>query len=53
MARDYYLTALEYILRDFVEGDEERAKRARSTFFSSVDQYCMQTLKIGIMGVVL
>ena len=46
MARDYYLTALEYILRDFVEEDEERAKRARSTFFSSVDLYCMQTLKI-------
>jgi len=44
--REYYVTALEHILRDFVEGDEERAKRARSAFFTSIDQYCMQILKI-------
>lgn len=44
--RDYYVTALEYILRDFIEGDEDRAKRARSAFFTSVDQYSMQVLKI-------
>ncbi|MDD4567370.1 hypothetical protein L21_0230 [Methanoculleus chikugoensis] len=44
--RDYYITSLEYILRDFIEGDEERAKRARSAFFMSVDQYCMQILKV-------
>ncbi|ABN57823.1 MULTISPECIES: hypothetical protein [Methanoculleus] len=44
--RDYYTTALDYILRDFIEGDEERAKRARSTFFTAMDQYCMQVLKI-------
>jgi len=44
--RDYYIMTLEYILRDFIEGDEERAKRARSTLFTSVDQYCMQVLKI-------
>lgn len=44
--RDYYTTALEYILRDFIEGDEERAKRARSVFLTSVDQYCMQALRI-------
>ncbi len=43
--RDYYITALGYILRDFIEGDEERAKRARSAFFMSVDQYCVQALK--------
>ncbi len=44
--RDYYIAALEYILRDFIEGDEDRAKRARSAFFTSVDQYSMQILKI-------
>lgn len=44
--RDYFTTALEYILRDFIEGDEERSKRARSALFMSVDQYCMQALKI-------
>lgn len=46
--REYYITALEYVLRDFIEGDEERAKRARSVFFMSVDQYCMQVLKIKV-----
>ncbi|KLK88198.1 hypothetical protein SZ63_03880 [Methanoculleus sediminis] len=44
--RDYYTTALDYILRDFIEGDEERAKRARSTFFTAMDQYSMRVLKI-------
>lgn len=44
--REYYVTVLEYILRDFIEGDEERSKRARSAFFTSVDQYSMQVLKI-------
>lgn len=44
--REYYITALEYILRDFVEGDEERSKRARSVFFTTVDQYCMHALKL-------
>ncbi len=44
--RDYYTAALEYILRDFIEGDDERSKRARSAFFSSVDQYCMSALSI-------
>ena len=44
--RNHYITALDYILRDFVEGDEDRSKRARSTFFTSVDQYCMHVLKI-------
>lgn len=44
--REYYTTALEYILRDFIEGDEERARHARSAFFMSVDQYCVQALKI-------
>lgn len=44
--REYYITALEYILRDFIEGDDERSKRARSVFFSTVDQYCMHVLKI-------
>jgi len=39
--------ALEYILRDFVEGDEDRTKRARSAFFASIDRYCMLALKIG------
>jgi len=43
--REYYIMALDYILHDFIEGDEERAKRARSTFFTSVDQYCMRVLK--------
>jgi len=43
----HYVMALEYILRDFVEGDEDRTKRARSAFFASVDQYCMLALKIG------
>jgi hypothetical protein len=47
LGRDHYITALDYILRDFIEGDEERAKRARSVFFTSVDQYCMHALKIG------
>jgi hypothetical protein len=44
---DYYVTILEYILRDFIEGDADRAKRARSAFFTSVDQYCTHILKIG------
>ncbi len=44
--RDYYITALEYILRDFIEGDEDRAKGARSAFFTSVDQYSLRILKI-------
>ena len=44
--RDYYIAALEYILRDFIEGDEDRARRARIAFFTSVDQYSMQYLKI-------
>mgnify|MGYP001037743136 CR=1 FL=1 len=46
-ARDYYITTLEYTLRDFIEGDDDRAKRARSVFFTSIDQYCMHILKIG------
>ena len=45
--REHYITALEYVLRDFVEGDEDRAKRARTAFFTSVDQYCMHALRIG------
>ena len=44
--RSHYIAALEYILRDFIEGDDDRAKRAKSTLFSSVDQYCMNVLKI-------
>jgi len=44
--RNHYITALEYILRDYIEGNEDRAKRARSAFFTSVDQYCMHVLKI-------
>jgi hypothetical protein len=47
VGRDHYLTTLEYILQDFVEGDEDRAKRAKPVFFTSVDQYCMHALKIG------
>ncbi|WP_292516947.1 hypothetical protein [Methanoculleus sp.] len=43
----HYITALEYILRDCTGGDEERRKRARSTFFTSVNRYCMHVLKIG------
>ena len=43
---EHYITAVEYVLRDFAEGDEERSKRARSVFFTSVDQYCMDLLKI-------
>ncbi len=43
---NYYLTALEYMLRDIFEGDEERAKRAKAAIFSTIDQYCMQALNI-------
>jgi len=44
--RNHYISALEYILRDTVEGDEERTKRAKNTLFNSIDQYCMQVLGI-------
>jgi hypothetical protein len=44
--RNHYISALEYILRDALEGDEERAKRAKNTLFNSIDQYCMQVLGI-------
>lgn len=45
--QEHYIMALEYILHDFIEGDEERANRAKAAFFASVDQYCMHTLRIG------
>lgn len=44
--RNHYITTLDYILRDYIEGDEDRAKRAKSAFFTSVDQYCTHVLKI-------
>ncbi len=44
--QEHYIMALEYILRDFIEGDEERANRAKTAFFASVDQHCMHTLRI-------
>jgi hypothetical protein len=44
--KNYYLTALEYLLRDVIEGDEEQAKRAKFTLIASIDQYCMYVLNI-------
>ena len=46
-ARDYYITALDYILRDYIDGGEGREIRAKSAFITSVDRYCMRVLKIG------
>lgn len=46
--QNHYITALEYILRDSVEGDEEQSKQAKAAFFASIDQYCMHVLKIGM-----
>ncbi|KUG21011.1 MAG: hypothetical protein KO206_06880 [Methanomicrobiaceae archaeon] len=44
--KHHYISALEYILRDAFSGDDERARRAKSTLLHSVDQYCMRALQI-------
>ncbi|MDN7025614.1 hypothetical protein FGU65_12050 [Methanoculleus sp. FWC-SCC1] len=44
--RNHYAAALEYIFRDTLDSDAERAKRAKGSFIASIDHYCMQTLGI-------
>ncbi len=42
----HYATALEYIALDFFHEDEKRAKRAKKALLDSIDQFCLQTLKV-------
>ncbi|MDI6719537.1 MAG: hypothetical protein QMD46_08015 [Methanomicrobiales archaeon] len=42
----YYATALEYIAHDFFHEDEKRAKRAKKALLDSIDQFCLQTLRV-------
>ncbi len=44
--RNHFTTALEYIFRDAHQDDTERAKRAKATLITAVDQFCLQALGI-------
>ncbi len=44
--RNHFMTALDYVFRDTLDDDAERAKRARGSLITSIDHFCMQALGI-------
>jgi hypothetical protein len=44
--RHYYVTLLEYVAHDFLSDDEKKVKQAKKAMIDSIDQYCLNLLKI-------
>jgi hypothetical protein len=41
----YYLVPLEYLAREILSGDEERARKAKKAFFDSIDAYTLEMIR--------
>lgn len=41
-----YVTLLEYVAHDFFAEDEKKVKQAKKAMIDSIDQYCLEILKI-------
>jgi hypothetical protein len=42
----YYVTLLEYVMRDFLSDEEKKVKQAKKAMLDSIDQYCLKLLKV-------
>ena len=43
---NFYLIAIDYMMKDIFSDDDSRKKNAKNMFFDSLDKYAMQVIKI-------